>query len=546
MLFQHYKHSIVFVALFLLCSIAVLNIGWHDGRPTLSLGDWTGRHHGPPSNGFEAPPPPAPESEAPKHDLAPPTTASDGQEKDEAKNHNSLGETIGSALGNSDSSESSAHEAPAKQEQEQELDNNKSGDTAKPQVGNGQGKGQWGKSGSALTGVKHRELFSYINADRKFTPIDFGNQRGYNPNIIPHPTDDSLWIVVAQALLPAEYAHTPGEGGMLPAGEEIVCAAAFINRTLQCTDEATVLPVAESLLGVCEGNLEIFHRAPGPRDARVFNGPSAPYIVYGSQSKEICLGIWSQDLRTLAPYFEPASAASAMFSTATEIQRPPPLGTIQKNYFFFWDLENNTYVHNDIFPSRTFAKLADDGSVGEDLAPAAVSTDKTCMEQYFPVLAPEDESVHQATNSLSITLCNRTDPHCHVNENNTFVMTIFNHKKAHAWHSEYEPFVMLFQQTAPFAVHSISQKPLWIHGRQMLTKESHSLLFEEYHPDWTIPAHHTEMFYVTSMSWKKHGQKYHGYLDDEMFLGFGIEDSRAGAIDILGKDLVQDLGICDF
>jgi hypothetical protein len=59
-----------------------------------------------------------------------------------------------------------------------------------------------------------------------------------------------------------------------------------------------------------------------------------------------------------------------------------------------------------------------------------------------------------------------------------------------------------------------------------------------------IPEGHTEMFYMTSMSWKRHDQKYHGYLDDVMFLAFGIEDTRAGAIDVLAGDLLQDLAYC--
>lgn len=54
----------------------------------------------------------------------------------------------------------------------------------------------------------------------------------------------------------------------------------------------------------------------------------------------------------------------------------------------------------------------------------------------------------------------------------------------------------------------------------------------------------TEMLYVTSMSWKERGKKYHGFLDDVLFIGFGIEDEVAGGIDIVAGDLFADMGSC--
>jgi len=232
-----------------------------------------------------------------------------------------------------------------------------------------------------------------------------------------------------------------------------------------------------------------------------------------------------------------------LFTHATEVQRPPPVRGMEKNFFLFWDSENKAYVHHDIFPHRVFAQLSFDGSVGPDLAIESASKDDVCLTMYMPPLTPTDESIHQATNSLSITLCKRADPGCIPNDSNTFIFAIFHHKSYHDWHGVYEPYVMIFQRNAPFAIHAISQRPLWIHGRAALTKDTHSLLYEN-DPGREIPAGHTEMFYVTSISWKTHGQKYHGYLDDPIFLAFGIEDTRAGLIDVLAEDLFQDLGLC--
>jgi len=383
--------------------------------------------------------------------------------------------------------------------------------------------------------IDYRELFSLSTADRKFIPIFTGGAAIYNPNIIPHPTDHDLWIIVAQ--------HEQS-GEDIINSEQLTCNGGIMNGVMVCTAEPTALPVEPSIHGVCEGGLAYFNFRFGPRDARMFLGPDAPYLVYGSQSAYTCLGIWLEDARMLLQEYEhERDVLPKLFTHATEVSRPPPIKPIEKNFFMFWDGEGKAYVHHDIYPERVFAQLSFDGSVGPDLALESANKDNMCLKSYMPTLAPEEESIHQASNSLSITMCKRKDLGCVPDATNTFIFTIFQHKSYHDWHGIYEPYVMVFQQSAPFAIHAISQRPLWIHGRTKLTKDTHSLLYEN-DPGKEIPANHTEMFYVTSISWKTHGQKYHGYLDDPLFLGFGIEDTRAGMIDILAEDLFQDLGFC--
>ena len=384
-------------------------------------------------------------------------------------------------------------------------------------------------------GIDYREIFSLSTADRKYIPIFTGGAAIYNPNIIPHPTDHDLWIIVGQHEQSGQESRY---------SEQLTCTAGVMNGAMICTAEPAVLPVEPSINGVCEGELAYFNFRPGPRDARMFLGPDAPYIVYGSQSAYTCLGIWLEDVRMLLQDYEhEKDVLPKLFTHATELQRPPPIKAIEKNFFLFWDNDGKAYVHHDIYPQRVFAQLSYDGSVGQDLALESANKDNMCLTTYMPTLAPTEESIHQASNSLSITMCRRKDPGCVPDATNTFIFTVFHHKSFHDWHGIYEPYVMLFQQTAPFAIHAISQRPLWIHGRTALSKDTHAMVYEN-DPNKEIPANHTEMFYVTSVSWKTHGQKYHGYLDDPLFLGFGIEDSRAGIMDILADDLFQDLGFC--
>lgn len=283
----------------------------------------------------------------------------------------------------------------------------------------------------------------------------------------------------------------------------------------------------------CQGSLSFFELNVGPHDARVFYGPSTPYVMYGMNSAFACFGQFMLDFRLLMDWgFE--FFDKNQFRVPTEVQRPPPYALVEKNFFVFWDKNEQLYAHYDLVPKRVFSKLEYDGTAGPDLAPAAAARDEKCIAKYIPKPNPDCESVHQATNSLSITLCKRSDPACKPDDSNTFIMSVFQYKKFYSYHSVYEPYVMLFEQAAPFAMHGISTKPFWISGRGKPG-------------EWTTEERvvdQTQMFYVTSLSWKKHGQKYHGYIDDVMFVLFGIEDGDAGGIDVLAGDMLEGLGLC--
>jgi hypothetical protein len=376
----------------------------------------------------------------------------------------------------------------------------------------------------------HRQVFSVSTPGRRYFSIDFYGQDALNPSIIPHPKLYGTWIIVAQRAVPDSLWFS-----------ELVCNAAFKeDGTLCCVNPPIILPIAATAGDKCVGDLEYFQFNIGPHDARAFYGPRMPYAIYGSNSQHTCFGQWLADFRMLTDWgFEPFDPKE--FRRATEIQRPAPYRPIEKNWFLFWDVNDQLYVHYDISPKRVFAKLDFDGSIGQDLALLAAVSDEKCLAQYIPTVNFNFESVHQATNSLSVTLCRRSDPACEPNEFNTFILTIFQHKSFYSFHSVYEPYVMLFQQRAPFEIHAISSKPIWIHGRGNAGKgrKPTSLTIAE-SESWN----QTEMFYVTSVSWKKHGQRYHGYADDVLFIAFGIEDSGTGAIDVVAGDLLADLSLC--
>lgn len=382
-------------------------------------------------------------------------------------------------------------------------------------------------------GEHYNEVFSVSTQDRKYFNINFDGHGAINPNIIPHPVFNDTWFIVAQ-----QFNHRSVPRSIWNA--ELVCTAVFKNGTLSCEESPLILPIAATIGGdQCLGSMGYLSWNVGPHDARVFYGPRMPYSIFGSNSVFTCFGQWIQDMRVLVDWGLDTYPKQE-FKKATELQRPAPYAPIEKNWFVFWDRDEQMYAHYDIVPKRVFAKLDGNGSVGQDLAPLAAASDESCLAKYVPKVVEGLESIHQATNSLSITLCKRSDG-CEPSDSNTFILTIFHHKTFYYFHSVYEPHVMLFQQTAPFAVHAISKKPIWIHGRGGPGQGKKPPAFPE---DLANTWNQTEMVYVTSLSWKTQGQKYHGFMDDVMFLSFGIEDSRTAGIDVTAGDLLKDMGIC--
>ena len=388
--------------------------------------------------------------------------------------------------------------------------------------------------GSIPDGRDFHEIFSMSTLDRKHLVMFFEGVRVHHPSVIPHPTRADLYIVVAQRVKNAPEDENSA----------LVCVAGMLNDDLVCAESPVSLPVAASFPGRCEGEFSHLNSALGPRDIRLFYGPDAPYITYASHSPATCLATWLQDARIPLDAFRVDRILSRQYQEATAVRGPLPRQDIETNYFLFWDGSGNAYVHHEIWPKRIFAPIDANGTVGDDVASLAARTDQVCLAKYLPSVDFDFEYIRQATNSLAISLCNHSaSKKCAPTDTNTFIMHIFHHEFNYDGHPTHEPYVLLFDQTSPFALRAISHRSLWIHGRGPLTRESGSVLYEG-KPDSYIPTGHTENFYISSMSWKTHGRRYHGYLDDTVFLAFGIENSQAGVIDILASDLLQDLVFC--
>ncbi|TLS22754.1 uncharacterized protein PpBr36_06508 [Pyricularia pennisetigena] len=381
-----------------------------------------------------------------------------------------------------------------------------------------------------------------------FRPLVFGGRTTINPNVLPHPTKRDTYVMVAQ-----EHPPPPDSFGTFT---ELTCDAALNRRgELACVTFPVPLAIEPTRTkgnNACDDptkpGLELLQINRGPHDARVFFGPTGgdPLVSYGSNSGFTCFGQWIQDFCAVSRWGEQqqqqqlddgtSAPADRLFARGTEMQRPAGDGysAVEKNFFVFWDRDGVAHAHHAMHPRRVLGRLGADGSVGRDLGRDTAAADGACMARHLPNLdripwpvgpGDEDDSIHQSTNSLAVTLCRRADAGCRPGPDNTFVATVVQHKRYRSFRSSYEAYVVLFRQEAPFALHAVSRRPLWISGRR-------------------TTAERTEMFYITSLNWMRPGQGYHGYLDDVVLAGFGIEDERSAVLDVRAGDLFQDLGLC--
>jgi hypothetical protein len=263
--------------------------------------------------------------------------------------------------------------------------------------------------------------------------------------------------------------------------------------------------------------------------------------MYGSQSDhdDMCFGQWLQDLRLLVEW-GPFIDKKIPFAHAVSIRRPPPHRPVEKNYFIFWGPDEEMYAHYDLEPRRSFSRIDANGQHSGNLARKARATDDPCWERFAQETAFSN-GTHQATNSLSVTMCNRADPTCKPTAANTKIFTIFQKKLSYAGHAYYLPYVMIFDSTPPFAMQSLSAKPFWIHGQRAGGEPMKPEEMRTVHGMIDYAAYQHEMIYITSINWKVQELDYHGYMDDVLWLAFGREDTWMAAIDVTPEMLFGDM-----
>jgi len=186
------------------------------------------------------------------------------------------------------------------------------------------------------------------------------------------------------------------------------------------------------------------------------------------------------------------------YPTLTELTRNPPStrASIEKNWLLFFPPTGESYIHYDL-PSasngergRTFAKLLGNGLTTTNLtSPLETSCLKELMQEDEVGMdeAKNRGTWHQATNSLRLILCNRSDVNCKAKPENTVFIALI-HRKFHNYLRlplRYERFFIVWASTPPFGMLALSHHPI--------------LLANETAQGWTEKENWDDDFYPTDL-----------------------------------------------
>ena len=309
------------------------------------------------------------------------------------------------------------------------------------------------------------------------------------------------------------------------------------------------------------------------------------------RSRYACFGLWIIDLRTLYSPLQsllsssptiPSLGPLKSYPTLTELTRNPAdtRSAIEKNWFLFFPSSGESYIHYDLRPpggtrGRTFAKLLGNGLTTTNLTDPL---EQSCIEDLTEADDPDSMkrhgTWHQATNSLRLILCSRSDLSCKVKPENTVFYAIV-HRKFPNWLKlplRYERFFVVWQATPPFRMIGVSQHPLLMANETASgwsASESWSddpinaaTVAETKKKTWNATEPYggknywAYFTYTVSISyaWGRPprsdsvGDEAHdmhlGFLDDDVVLGIGVDDKGQAYSRVKAGDLVACLRAC--
>ncbi|KAL8810528.1 MAG: hypothetical protein Q9200_002516 [Gallowayella weberi] len=386
---------------------------------------------------------------------------------------------------------------------------------------------------------------------------------------------------------------------------------------MRCASTPISLNVPPTPAEQCYGKFQSYVDVPGFHDPRIFwSGKGEPLMMVNTQSRYACFGLWMIDLRSLLPPLQNLLASSPAhpslgplrsYPTLTELTRNPPStrSNIEKNWLPFFTENGESYIHYDLshptntsIRGRTFAKLLGNGFTTTNLTDPL---ELPCLmdegdKEADPV--KKGGTWHQATNSLRLILCNRTDPRCKASDENTVFFAVIHRKFPNYLDLplRYERYFMVWSATPPFGLLGISKHPIlmanetasgWTESQNWdddpvdvatvaETKETQHLARDLLHntttpeisnssspttvisqepyggkPYWAYFTYTVSIAYAWGRTGidgaevkEEVGDKNVGYLDDEVVLGIGIDDVGQGFARTRAGELVGCLRAC--
>ncbi|KAI4123906.1 MAG: hypothetical protein LQ347_005952 [Umbilicaria vellea] len=349
---------------------------------------------------------------------------------------------------------------------------------------------------------------------------------------------------------------------------------------MRCVSTPVTLSVPPTPAERCEGKFGTYVDIPGFHDPRIFwSGKGEPLMMVNTQSRYACFGLWLIDLRSLYPPLHnllssnpdrPSLGPLKSYPTLTELTRNPAdtRSAIEKNWMFFYPASGESYIHYDLSNphggprGRTFAKVLGNGLTTTNLTDRLELPCLRGVDPDDPDAAKKNGTWHQATNSLRLVLCSRSDTTCKPDADNTVFFAIVHRKHPNFLKLplRYERYFIVWSAVPPFSMLGISQHPVLManetasgwsaaqnwHGDQVrhkrVTNSSVAQPGEEAY--WAYFTYTVSIAYAWGRKGDDVTDKNVGYLDDEVILGIGIDDAGQGFATVKAGDLLQCLRAC--
>ena len=265
------------------------------------------------------------------------------------------------------------------------------------------------------------------------------------------------------------------------------------------------------------------------------------------------------------------------YPTLTELTRNPSStrSPIEKNWMFFYPSTGESFLHYDISSpnnasqGRTFAKVVGSGLTTTNLTDPFELPCIPSLPANETDPARQNGKWHQATNSLRLILCNRSDRACKPSPDNTVFFAIVHRKHPNYLKLplRYERYFIVWAATPPFSMLGISQHPLLM-ANETASGWGMAENWDDDPVNAETVADHKKQFaidpigayggkgywayftYTVSIAWAAGRDRVEvadmneGYLDDEVILGIGIDDAGQGVARVRAGELVACMRVC--
>ncbi|KAK9256002.1 hypothetical protein V1507DRAFT_440178 [Lipomyces tetrasporus] len=337
-------------------------------------------------------------------------------------------------------------------------------------------------------------LVSTVADEGTITRMDFGwhprKAPRYNPNILPFPKDyKHPYIGFARQSPKGVLYHHEIVWCEMDWGE----TPAIGRKVLVCAQPAQKLKLPEwvSKPGSCK-SLPYLSLKAGHSDPRVLFSPRGePLMVVGNNGKSNCMGQFAIDLRVVVPGLNWKMGLHHVpirYKTLTELPRPE-YNEVEKNWFLMWDEADIGYVQHET-EHRSVSLLNAPQNKQVNIATPGIQKCLSALKRPMKDRKTQANDIHQATNSLRVTLC---DFPCIPTIHNTVIIELMHMKYKNVYELFYRRYVIIMNVTAPFDVIGRTGNLMYAgtDERTMLYSVSMTWDHEHYrgHEEWDEDVH---------------------------------------------------------